>query len=154
MELKLLTVQTSAPYASICNIIPSAVQKLNYVVLNKYNLSDLLKAIGEVTVTKDVTVFEVCKPSQLGAILERNTAFTPALLCRIFVFIDTVSNHTVIQYFRPTLVLQEFIDSDLQSAAKQIENDIEKLIQAAENSAKLLQDHQDSAKIIANATDP
>ena len=67
------------------------------------------------------------------------------LCCVIFVFVDTVTNHTVIQYFRPNLVLQDFMNSDLEGTAKKVENDIEKIIQAAENSAKLLLDQQEDS---------
>lgn len=129
---KVLTIRSKIGYDVICSMMPAAVQQMKYGLLHTYNLTQLLQSKGQTEFKQSVSVFEVCNPAQAVGVLNSNLMLSNLLPCRIVVYADLNDNQTVIQSFKPTVLLNLFVSDDaLQSIAEQVESDIVQIMNNA-----------------------
>jgi uncharacterized protein (DUF302 family) len=97
-------------------------------VLGVHNLKEKLNAKG-VQFGPDCLVFEVCSPPQAKQVLEADMSISTALPCRISVY--RKGDKLMVSTLRPTLLLRLFEKPELEPVAKEVEETIIRIIDAA-----------------------
>jgi uncharacterized protein (DUF302 family) len=95
-------------------------------VLGTINLQQKLIDKG-VPFEQECLVFEVCNPQEAKKVLEANIAIAAALPCRIAVYQE--GGVTKIATIRPTALLGLFGNPDLQPAAQEVEEAMNRIMQ-------------------------
>jgi uncharacterized protein (DUF302 family) len=97
-------------------------------VLGVHDLKQKMKAKG-VAFDKECRIFEVCNPGKAKTVLQSNMAISTALPCRISIFEE--AGKVKIATIKPTAMLAMFDQPELASVAKEVEETIERIIDAA-----------------------
>jgi uncharacterized protein (DUF302 family) len=97
-------------------------------VLGMHDLRQKMVAKG-VDFSRECRVLEVCNPNKAKAVLEQNMSISTALPCRISVYQE--GEAVRIATIRPTLLLNLFDSPDLQTVAKEVEDTLIRIIDAA-----------------------
>jgi len=105
-----------------------AAARNGFGVLAVHNLREKLAA-RELDLGCECRVFEVCDPCQAEKVLDRDMSIANALPCRIAVYEeDGVPQVTML---RPTLLLDLFGQPDLGPIAREVEDAMVRIIEAA-----------------------
>ena len=97
-------------------------------VLGVHDLKEKLNAKG-VQFAPDCLIFEVCSPPQAKKVLEADMSISTALPCRISVY--RAGNTIRISTIRPTVLLRLFEKPELEPVAKEVEETMIRIIDAA-----------------------
>lgn len=108
--------------------LEQAVKDRGYGVLGTIDLKAKMNEKG-VAFEPGCRVFEVCNPQRAKGVLERQMAISTVLPCRISLYED--GGRPVLAMLRPTVLLAPFDRPDLDEEARQVEQDMEAIIEQA-----------------------
>lgn len=109
--------------------IEAASKAHGFGVLHHYDFKQTLESKG-FALANECRVMEVCNPGQASEVLSVDMALNMALPCRISVYED--GGKTIVGMIPPTAVLKLVSDDPrIESAARQVEETMEKIIEAS-----------------------
>ena len=120
--------ETEGPVASVVERLEKASAENKFGVLGVHNLKEKMGAKG-VDFAYECQVMEVCNPVKAKEVLEGNMSISTVLPCRISVYEedDVVKVATI----RPTMLLNLLDTPELQDVAKEVEDTLIRIIDAA-----------------------
>jgi len=124
----LYTRQTENSFEDVCKKIQAEAAQNKLGVLAVIDLKEKLNSKG-VEFAPQCRIIEVCNPAQAKLVLQTNMAISAVLPCRISVFQD--SGKVTVTSLKPTAVLSLFGNPEIQPIARQIEDAIIRIIDAA-----------------------
>ena len=108
--------------------LEAAAQENSFGVLAVHNLNEKMAAKG-VEFIRQCRIVEVCNPMQARAVLETDISVSTALPCRISVYEE--DGKVKVATMKPTEVLKLFGDPELQGVAREVEEVIIRIMDAA-----------------------
>lgn len=120
--------ETSGPIESVVERLEQASAANQFGVLGLHNLKEKMAAKG-VTFACECRVMEVCNPHKAKEVLEGNMSISTALPCRISIYEE--AGKVKVATIRPTMLLNLFDSSDLQAVAREVEDTLIRIIDAA-----------------------
>jgi uncharacterized protein (DUF302 family) len=108
--------------------LEAAAQENSFGVLTVHNLNEKMAAKG-VEFIRQYRIVEVCNPMQARAVLETDISVSTALPCRISVYEE--NGKVKVATMKPTEVLKLFGDPELQGVAREVEEVIIRIMDAA-----------------------
>ena len=120
--------ETEGSIESVVTRLEKAAANNQFGVLGIHDLKKKM-AVKGVEFARECRVLEVCNPKKAKAVLEGNMAISTALPCRISVYEE--DDKIKIATIRPTLLLNLFDSPDLQTVAKEVEDTLIRIIDAA-----------------------
>jgi len=120
--------ETDGPVESVVERLEQASAANQFGVLGIHNLKEKMGAKG-VDFACECRVMEVCNPRKAKEVLEENMSISTALPCRISIYEqdDKVKVATI----RPTMLLNLFDSPELQAVAREVEDTLVRIIDAA-----------------------
>ncbi len=120
--------ETEGPVASVVERLEKASAENKFGVLGIHDLKEKMGAKG-VDFAYECQVMEVCNPVKAKEVLEGNMSISTVLPCRISVYEedDVVKVATI----RPTMLLNLLDTPELQDVAKEVEDTLIRIIDAA-----------------------
>ena len=120
--------ETDGPVESVVERLEQASAANQFGVLGIHNLKEKMGAKG-VDFACECRVMEVCNPHKAKEVLEENMSISTALPCRISIYEQdgTVKVATI----RPTMLLNLFDSPELQAVAREVEDTLVRIIDAA-----------------------
>lgn len=120
--------ETSGSVDTICRKLTQAATDREFGVLGEHDLKQKMEAKG-VAFGPQCRVLEVCNPGQAKKVLETNMAISTALPCRIAVYEE--GGKVKVSTLRPTAVLGMYGSKGLETVAREVEDTIVSMIDAA-----------------------
>jgi len=120
--------ETNGPIDSVVERLEQASAANQFGVLGLHNLKEKMAAKG-VDFACECRVIEVCNPHKAKEVLEGNMSISTALPCRISVYEE--HGRVKVATLRPTMLLNLFDSSDLQAVAREVEDTLIRIIDAA-----------------------
>jgi uncharacterized protein (DUF302 family) len=109
--------------------IQAAAKEHGFGVLHHYDFKQILQDKG-FPMANECRVMEICNPAQASAVLAKDMALNMALPCRISVYED--GGKTIVGMVPPTAALKLVSDDGgIEPAARQVEEAMEKIIEAS-----------------------
>jgi uncharacterized protein (DUF302 family) len=120
--------ETKGTVADVVRRIEAAAADNKFGVMGTHNLKERMAAKG-VAFGPECQVVEVCNPGQAKTVLEANMAIATALPCRISVYQQ--GGKVKVATLRPTALLNMFGNPELAAVAKDVEQTMIRIIDAA-----------------------
>ncbi|RPJ76904.1 MAG: DUF302 domain-containing protein [Alphaproteobacteria bacterium] len=120
--------ESNKSFDEVCNKIQEASVLNNFGVITVIDLKEKMAAKG-VQFGPKCRIIEVCNPLQAKKVLESNMSISAALPCRISVYEE--DDKVKIVTLRPTLLLGIFGNPELEPIAKEVEETMFRIIDAA-----------------------
>ena len=124
-----IRVESSLTVEEAVERVQTASKANGFGVLNTLNLQQIMAGKG-VEYDQGVIVVEICRPDDAKQFLEADQRVAPCLPCRIAV--TTQGGQTFVHTVRPTSMMRMFQNSKVDAFAKAIDEEIEKIVQAAQ----------------------
>ncbi|QDU74541.1 hypothetical protein Pan97_15500 [Bremerella volcania] len=123
--------ESSNSFGQVCKKLHEAAAENKFGVLGVHDLKDKMQSKG-VAFDHECRVFDVCNPGKAKTVLESDMSVSTALPCRISVYEEygTVKVATL----KPTDVLALFQRPDLEPVAREVEDAMVRMIDAACNA--------------------
>ena len=120
--------ETQGPIDSVVARLEKATAENQFSVLGIHNLKEKMTAKG-VDFACECRVMEVCNPRKAREVLEENMSISTALPCRISIYQD--GENVKVATIRPTMLLNLFDSPRLQAVAREVEDTLVRIIDAA-----------------------
>ncbi len=120
--------ETTGTVAQVSEKLEAAAAANKFGVLGTHDLKERMAAKG-VQFGPECRIIEVCNPHQAKLVLERNMAISTAMPCRISVY--QAGPRVRVAMIRPTAALGMFGNPDLEPVARDVENTMIRIIDAA-----------------------
>lgn len=120
--------ETKGPIESVVERLEQASVANKFGVLGIHNLKEKMGAKG-VDFACECRVMEVCNPHQAKEVLEENMSISTALPCRISIYEQ--DGKVKVATIRPTMLLNLFDSTELQAVAREVEDTLIRIIDAA-----------------------
>lgn len=121
--------ETSKSVDQVFADIEAASKAHGFGVLHHYDFKKTLEGKG-FPLANECRVMEICNPAQASAVLSVDMALNMALPCRISIYED--GGKTIVGMIPPTAVLKLVSDDPrIEPAARQVEETMEKIIEAS-----------------------
>ena len=120
--------ETNSPIEEVVKKLEAAAIANQFGVLGVHDLRQKMNAKG-VAFDAECRIFEVCNPGKAKAVLESNMAISTALPCRISVYEE--AEKVKVATLKPTAMLALFDQPELASVAREVEETVERIIEAA-----------------------
>jgi uncharacterized protein (DUF302 family) len=124
----LYTRETRGTVDAVVQKLTEATKANQFGVLGVVNLKAKMQEKG-VEFGPQCVILEVCNPRQAKKVLEREMAVSTALPCRISVYED--GDKVTVATLRPTALLRLFGAPELEPVAREVEETILRIIDAA-----------------------
>ena len=108
--------------------LEDAVVANQFGVLGVHDLKQKMNAKG-VAFDTECRIFEVCNPGKAKTVLQTNMGISTALPCRISVYEE--AGKVKVATIKPTAMLAMFDQPDLVGVAREVEETVERIIEAA-----------------------
>lgn len=128
MKNKCIIVKTGKDFEQTSHDLQEAVSNHKFGVMGVHDLKQTMKNKG-VDFARECRIFEVCNPHQAKKVLEKNMEISTALPCRISLYRE--AGETVMNTFRPTVMLEMFDTPGLAEVAKEVEDTISEIMKEA-----------------------
>ena len=120
--------ETEGPIDDVVARLEQASAANQFGVLGLHNLKEKMAAKG-VEFHCQCRVMEVCNPHKAKEVLEQNMSISTALPCRISIYQE--ADKVKVATIRPTMLLNLFDSPELQAVAREIEETLIRIIDAA-----------------------
>jgi len=120
--------ETEGPIESVVERLGKAAADHQFGVLGAHDLKKTMATKG-VEFARECRVLEVCNPQKAKEVLEGNMSISTALPCRVSVYQE--GDKVKIATIRPTLLLNLFDSPEIQTIAKEVEDTLIRIIDAA-----------------------
>ena len=120
--------ETDKSIDEVCNKIQEAAVQNKFGVIAVIDLKEKMAAKG-VQFGPQCRIIEVCNPMQAKKVLEKNMTISSALPCRISVYQE--AGKVKIITLRPTVLFNLFGNPELEPVAKDVEDTLLRIIDAA-----------------------
>jgi uncharacterized protein (DUF302 family) len=120
--------ETNGPIESVVERLEQASTANQFGVLGIHNLKEKMGAKG-VDFACECRVMEVCNPHKAKEVLEENMSISTALPCRISIYEE--DGKVKVATIRPTMLLNLFDSPELQTVAREVEDTLVRIIDAA-----------------------
>jgi uncharacterized protein (DUF302 family) len=120
--------ETDGPIEDVVARLEKAAAENKFGVLSVHDLKEKMAAKG-VNFRCECRVMEVCNPQKAKAVLEENMSISTALPCRISVYQE--DGKVKVATIRPSMLLNLFDSPDLQAVAREVEDTLIRIIDAA-----------------------
>lgn len=120
--------EATATIADVCEKLVNAATEHKFGVLGIHDLKQRMAAKG-VDFGPACLIVEVCNPQQAKTVLETNMSISTALPCRISIF--QRGEKTVVSTLKPRALLGMFGNSELDPVARDVEETLIRIINAA-----------------------
>ena len=100
----------------------------NMGVLGVHNLTEKMREKG-VPFERQCRVYEVCNPHQAQKVLQADVSISTALPCRISIYEE--DGKVKVATIKPTALLEMFGNAGLQPVAREVEESIVRIVDAA-----------------------
>ena len=120
--------ETNKSVDEVCNKIQEAAAQNKFGVIAVIDLKEKMAAKG-VQFGPQCRIIEVCNPMQAKKVLEKNMTISSALPCRISVYQE--AGKVKVITLRPTVLFNLFGNPELEQVAKDVEDTLLRIIDAA-----------------------
>jgi uncharacterized protein (DUF302 family) len=120
--------ETNKSVDEVCNKIQEAAVQNKFGVIAVIDLKEKMAAKG-VQFGPQCRIIEVCNPMQAKKVLEKNMTISSALPCRISVYQE--AGKVKVITLRPTVLFNLFGNPELEPIAKDVEDTLLRIIDAA-----------------------
>lgn len=120
--------ETNRSIGEVVEKLEAAAAANQFGVLGVHDLKQKMKAKG-LPFDSECRIFEVCNPGKAKTVLESNMAISTALPCRISVYEE--GGKVKVATLKPTAMLAMFDQPELASVAREVEETVERIIEAA-----------------------
>ena len=120
--------EASGSVDEVAKRVEEAALANQFGVLGVHDLKQKMNAKG-VAFDSECLILEVCNPVKAKTVLQSNMAISTALPCRISVFEE--DGKVKVAALKPTAMLAMFDQPDLSSVAREVEETMERIIDAA-----------------------
>jgi uncharacterized protein (DUF302 family) len=120
--------ETNKSVDEVCNKIQEAAVQNKFGVIAVIDLKEKMAAKG-VQFGPQCRIIEVCNPMQAKKVLEKNMTISSALPCRISVYQE--AGKVKVITLRPTVLFNLFGNPELEQVAKDVEDTLLRIIDAA-----------------------
>ena len=124
----LIVVETSKPMDEACQALEKSVAEHKFGVMHVHDVRQTLANKG-VELDREVRIFDVCNPHSAKQVLETNILISAVLPCSISVFSE--GDKTKFAFLKPTVMLDVFESTELQTVAKEVENTVRDIVETA-----------------------
>jgi len=120
--------ETQGPIEDVVQRLERAAAENQFGVLDVHNLKEKMAAKG-VDFACECRVIEVCNPRKAKEVLQENMSISTALPCRISIYQE--GDRVKVATIRPTMLLNLFDSPELQAVAREVEDTLIRIINAA-----------------------
>lgn len=120
--------ESSGSVDEVAKKLEEAALANQFGVLGVHDLKQKMNAKG-VPFDSECRVLEVCNPGKAKTVLQSNMAISTALPCRISIYEE--AGKVKIATLKPTAMLAMFDEPELASVAREVEETVERIIDAA-----------------------
>jgi len=120
--------ETDGPIENVVARLEKAAAENQFGVLSVHNLKEKMAA-KSVDFHCECRIMEVCNPQKAKEVLEENMSISTALPCRISIYQD--GDKVKVATIRPTMLLNLFDSAELQAVAREVEDTLVRIIDAA-----------------------
>ena len=124
----LYTKKAKGSVVDVCRKVEEAAKANKFGVIATIDLKAKMAEKG-VEFGPECRIIEVCNPVQAKKVLETDMSVSTALPCRICVYEE--GGAVVVSALKPTILLELFNDPELAPVARDVENVITRIIDAA-----------------------
>jgi uncharacterized protein (DUF302 family) len=111
-----------------CQALEKSVAEHKFGVMHVHNVRQTLANKG-VEFDREVRIFDVCNPYRAKQVLETNILISAVLPCSISVFSE--GDMTKFAFLKPTVMLDVFGSTELETIAKEVENTVRDIVETA-----------------------
>ncbi len=129
-QMMLYELKSNRSLNDIDEALRAAAGERKFGVLTVHNLEETMRAKG-VEFNSTCLIYEICNPQQAKKVLEANGAVSTALPCRISVYSDKEGGGYRLATLLPTAVMGMFGSPELEPVAREVEQVIKEIMQAA-----------------------
>jgi uncharacterized protein (DUF302 family) len=120
--------EASGSIDEVAKKLETAALANQFGVLGVHDLKQKMNAKG-VAFEAECRIFEVCNPGKAKTVLQSNMGISTALPCRISVYEE--AGKVKVATLKPTAMLALFDQPELASVAREVEETVERIIEAA-----------------------
>ena len=120
--------EANGPIDAVAKKLEAAATENKFGVLGVHDLKQKMNAKG-IEFSRECRIFEVCNPAKAKIVLETDMRISNALPCRISVYEE--EGRVKVSTLKPTALLALFGRPELQPVAKEVEETMIRIIDAA-----------------------
>lgn len=113
---------------SVCEQVAEVCQQYQFGLLGEINLQEKMQSKG-IDFQTPCRIFEVCNPKSAASVLNVEMDIATSLPCRIAIYSDDKTGHTVISTVKPTRLMNIYQAPEAMEEAKHIEDIMQSIVE-------------------------